>query len=325
MRSAIHNRFGDPAEVLVHGDRPVPQPGPGEVRIRTLLAPIHNHDLWTIRGQYGYKPELPAIGGSEAVGIVDALGEGVEGLAIGQRVAAASVHGTWAEYFIAPARMVIPMPDAIADETAAQLIAMPLSALMLLEFLQARPGQWIVQNAANGAVGKALAMLANARGIHTISLVRRDAGVDELRALGIAHAVATSRADWQDEVRKILGDTLAHAAVDSIGGKASGELLSLLGEGGTLVSFGSMTGEPMQLSSGDLIFKQAIVKGFWGSKVSQAMAVEDKRRLVGELLQRTIGGELQLPVDAIYDLADAAKAAAASLQPARNGKVLLRP
>ena len=325
MRSAIHNRFGDPAEVLVPGDRPIPQPGPGEVRIRTLLAPIHNHDLWTIRGQYGYKPELPAIGGSEAVGIVDALGAGVEGLAVGQRVAAASVHGTWAEYFIAPARMVIPMPDAIADETAAQLIAMPLSALMLLEFLQAKPGQWIVQNAANGAVGKALAMLADARGVHTISLVRRDAGVDELHALGIAHAVSTSQADWQDEVRKILGDTLAHAAVDSIGGKASGELLSLLGEGGTLVSFGSMTGEPMQLSSGDLIFKQAIVKGFWGSKVSQAMSVDDKRRLVGELLQRTIGGELQLPVDAIYDLADAAKAAAASLQPARNGKVLLRP
>lgn len=325
MRSAIHRGFGEPADVLIAGDSPVPQPGPGEVRIRTLLAPIHNHDLWTIRGQYGYKPELPAIGGSEAVGIVDALGTGVEGLALGQRVAAASVHGTWAEYFIAPARMVIPMPAAIADEIAAQLIAMPLSALMLLEFLQAKPSQWIVQNTANGAVGKALAMLAGARGIHTVNLVRRDAGVAELAALGIAHAVSTSQADWKDGVRKILGATLAHAAVDSIGGKASGELLSLLGEGGTLVSFGSMTGEPMQLSSGDLIFKQATVKGFWGSKVSQTMAGEDKHRLVGELLQRAASGELQLPVDAIYDLADAAKAAAASLQPARKGKVLLRP
>src|SRR3546814_1864698 len=100
------------------------------------LAPIHNHDRLTVRGQYGYKPALPAIGGSEGLGVVDALGAGVEGLAVGQRVAAASGRGKWAEYFVAPARMVIPMPDAIADETAAQLVATPLSALMLLEFLQ---------------------------------------------------------------------------------------------------------------------------------------------------------------------------------------------
>lgn len=325
MRSAIHHSFGEPSDVLVAGDSPLPQPEPGEVRIRTLLAPIHNHDLWTIRGEYGYKPELPAIGGSEAVGIVDALGEGAEGLAIGQRVAAASGRGTWAEYFTAPARMVIPMPDAIADETAAQLIAMPLSALMLLEFLQVEAGQWIVQNTANGAVGKALAMLAAARGIHTVNLVRRDAGVDELAALGIEHAVSTAQPDWKDQVRAITGPALARAAVDSVGGKAAGALLSLLGDSGTLVSFGAMSGEPMQVSPGDLIFKQATVKGFWGSKVSRGMSAEDKRRLVGELLQRALSGELQLPVDAIFDLGDAAQAAAASLQPARKGKVLLRP
>ena len=81
----------------------------------------------------------------------------------------------------------------------------------------------------------------------------------------------------------------------------------------------------MQIDSGSLIFKQATVKGFWGSKVSLAMSADDKRRLVGELLQRTLAGELLLPVEAVYDLADAAQAAAASLQPARKGKVLLRP
>ncbi|KAF1016826.1 MAG: Mycocerosic acid synthase [Stenotrophomonas maltophilia] len=162
MRAALYSTFGDPAAVLASGQAPLPEPGPGEVRIRTVLASIHNHDLLTVRGQYGYKPALPAIGGSEALGVVDALGEGVTGLQLGQRVAAASVQGTWAEAFIAPARMVIPMPEAIADETAAQLIAMPLSALMLLEFLHVEAGQWIVQNTANGAVGKSLAMLARA-------------------------------------------------------------------------------------------------------------------------------------------------------------------
>lgn len=93
MRSAIHNVFGDPAEVLALGEAPRPEPGPGQVRIKTILAPIHNHDLWTVRGSYGYKPELPAIGGSEAVGTVEALGPDVSGVALGQRVAVASVHG----------------------------------------------------------------------------------------------------------------------------------------------------------------------------------------------------------------------------------------
>lgn len=325
MRSAIHTTFGEPADVLELGESPVPQPGPGEVRIKTLLSPIHNHDLWTVRGQYGYKPTLPAIGGSEAVGIVDALGEGVQGVTLGQRIAVAGVHGSWAEYFIAAAPLLVPLPEAIADEAAAQLIAMPLSALMLLEFLEVQSGDWIVQNTANGAVGKTLAMLAAARGVNTINLVRRDAGVDELAALGIANAVSTTQQDWKDQVRAITGNASLRAAVDSIGGKASGDLLALLGEGGLLVSFGTMAGEPMQIASGDLIFKQATVKGFWGSKVSAALSVADKRRLLGELLGLAASGALQLPVEAIYDLADVAQAAAASLQPGRKGKVLLRP
>jgi len=188
MRSAIHHRFGDPAEVLAPGQSPVLEPGPGEVRIRMRLAPIHNHDLWTVRGQYGYKPTLPAIGGSEGLGIVDALGAGVDGLEVGQRVTAASARGAWAEYFLAPARMVVPMPDAIPDE----------------------------------------------------------------------------------------------------------------------------------------VFKHVTVKGFWGSRVGRDMPASDQRRLIGELVQRAASGELRLPVDSIHDLAHVAQAVAASLRPARGGKVLLR-
>ncbi|EIK93923.1 Alcohol dehydrogenase GroES-like protein [Pseudomonas sp. M47T1] len=325
MRSALHPTFGEPSEVLCLGDSPMPEPGPGQVRIKTLLAPIHNHDLWTVRGNYGYKPTLPAIGGSEAVGVVDALGEGVEGVALGQRFAVAAAHGTWAEYFLAPAKLLVPLPEAIADEAAAQLIAMPLSALMLLEFLQVQRGDFVVQNTANGAVGKTLAMLAAARGIHTINLVRRDAGIGELAELGVGNAVSTAQPGWQDKVRAIVGDAPIRAAVDSVGGTAAGDLLGLLGENGLLVSFGSMTGEPMQISSGDLIFKQVTVKGFWGSTVGASLSVDEKRRLIGELLRLAATGELKLPVEAIFDLADAHLAAAASLQPGRKGKVLLRP
>ena len=80
----------------------------------------------------------------------------------------------------------------------------------------------------------------------------------------------------------------------------------------------------MQVPSGDMIFKHATVKGFWGSKVSREMSVADKRRLVGELIQRALAGELKLPVDTVFDLAHAAQAAAASMQPGRSGKVMLR-
>jgi NADPH2:quinone reductase len=316
MRSAIHATFGEPADVLAAGDRPVPQPGPNEVRIKTILSPIHNHDLWTVRGSYGYKPELPAIGGSEAVGTIDAVGAGVTGATISQRVAVASVHGTWAEYFIAPASGLVPVPDAISDEAAAQLIAMPFSAISLLEFLDVKSGDWVIQNTANGAVGKTLAMLAAARGVHVVNLVRRDAGVAEMMALGIANTVSTAAEGWQKQVRAITGGAPIRAAVDSIGGQASSQLLSLLGEDGLLVSFGTAAGEPMQLPSGDLIFKQAVVKGFWGAKVSAAMPAATKGRLIGELL---------LPIEGIFDLDRVADAVKASLTPGKAGKVLLKP
>ena len=324
MRSAIHERFGEPAEVLAPGESAVPEPGRGEVRVRMRLAPIHNHDLFTVRGQYGWKPTLPAIGGSEGCGVIDAVGEGVEGFAPGQRVTAASGRGTWAEYFVADARMLVPVPDAMPDELAAQLVAMPLSALMLLDTLAVEPGQWIVQNAANGAVGKTLAMLAAARGVRVLSLVRREQGVAELAALGVEDVLCTQVEGWRDEARQRLGKEAARAAVDSVGGSASADLCALLGNGGVLVSFGAMGGEPMHVPPGDVIFRDVQVRGFWGSRTSREMAAERKRALFAELIQRALDGQLRLPVDAIYDLEQVAEAAAASLRPGRGGKVLLR-
>lgn len=325
MLSATHHHFGDPAEVLAAEDRPLPEPGPGQVRLRMILSPIHNHDLWTVRGSYGYKPELPAIGGSEAVGTIEALGEGVSGVTIGQRVAVAGVHGAWAEYVMASAQSLVPLPEAISDEEAAQLVAMPFSALTLIEFLGVGPGDWIIQNTANGAVGKAVAMLAKARGIHAINLVRRDAAVDELGMLGIENAVSTEAAGWQDRVRAMVGDASIRAGVDSVGGKAAGQILSLLGDDSLLVSFGTMSGGAMEIGSGDLIFKQATVKGFWGAKVSAAMSPADKARLMAELIRLVISGELMLPVGGVYGLDQIKDAVAASLTAGKAGKILLRP
>ena len=325
MRSATYNEFGKPTEVLSLGDRSIPEPKANEVRVKTILASIHNHDLLTIRGKYGFKPEMPAIGGSEALGIIDAVGSDVKDLKVGQRVAAASVQATWAEYFVASADMVFAIPDSLKDEMAAQLIAMPLSALMLLEFLEVESGQWIIHNAANGAVGKSLAMLAAARGVNTINLVRSSDAIKELDTLGIKNNINTEDDDWKEQVRQIIGDDSISAAVDSVGGEVSGDLVSLLGHGGTLASFGIMSGRPMVLNPTHLIFKQAIVKGFWGSKISQEMSVENKQRLIDELIERATSDKLHLPVEAVFDLADITKAVDGKLQSGKKGKVLLKP
>ncbi|MDO5621995.1 MAG: zinc-binding dehydrogenase [Paracoccus sp. (in: a-proteobacteria)] len=324
MKAAIHDAFGDPAKVLATAEAPLPEPRPGQVRLRVILTPIHNHDLWTVRGSYGYKPELPAIGGSECVGVIDALGGGVEGLVPGQRVAAAGLFGSWAGYVLASAKGVVPLPDTIPDEAAAQLIAMPFSAATLLDFLNVSPGDWVVQNAANGAVGKVLAGLAAAKGINVINLVRREKTVAEMAALGLPNTIATTEG-WKDRARALTGGAPIRAAVDSIGGKASGDLLSLLADDGLLVSFGSMEGEPMQIPSGDLIFKQAVIKGFWGSKVSAAMDGETRKRLMTELVTQVVAGKVRLPVQAIFPLDQIADAVTASLTPGKAGKVLLKP
>ncbi|AYA02398.1 NADPH:quinone oxidoreductase [Acinetobacter sp. WCHAc010034] len=325
MRSIIHCNFGEPAEVLQLAEMPQPEPQAGEVRIKTILSPMHNHDVWTVRGNYGYKPALPAIGGSEAVGVIDALGEGVSGVALGQRVAVAAVHGSWAEYFIAPAQGVVPLNDAIDDETAAQLIGMPISALMLLDFVNLQPGQWLIQNTANGAVGKTVAMIAQARGQQVINLVRRSSAVAELQALGIQHVVAADQADWREQVKAMHGGQPLMAGVDSIGGAASGELLALLSENSLLVSFGSMSGEAMQIASGDLIFKQATVKGFWASAVNQQLPAERKKALIVELLTLAAQKKLALPVEGVFSFEQIHSAALKAVEGARQGKVLLKP
>lgn len=325
MRALVQHRFGDPAEVLSVEDVPQPEPGPGQVRVRTLLSPIHNHDLWTVRGTYGVKPQLPAQAGTEALGVVEELGAGVDALQIGQRVVTGGTFGVWAESFVAPAAALIPVPDAIDDESAAQLVSMPFSAIALLESLELERGQWLVQNAANGAVGRLLAQLAAARGVRVVGLVRRSAGVHELARHGIDGIVATDTADWRDRVAALTGGAPIEAGVDSVGGSAAGDVLSLLAENGTLVVFGAMASPTMEIASGDVIFKQATVKGFWGAKVSASMPPERRGELLRELIGRIADGTLTLPVSAVYGFDEIADASRANFEPGRVGKVLLRP
>jgi len=140
MQALTHSAFGEPAAVISLAEIPKPEPGPGEVRLRMLRSPIHNHDLATIRGVYGYKPKLPATAGTEMIGIVDACGEGVSQPAVGTRVAYLSRWG-WAEYVVATASQCVPIPDGISDDMGAQMLAMPFSAVVLLDELREVQGR----------------------------------------------------------------------------------------------------------------------------------------------------------------------------------------
>lgn len=325
MRALVHSSFGDPAEVLSVQEVPLPDPGQGQVRLRVLLASVHNHDLLTVRGLYGFKPTLPAGSGTEAVGVVDAVGDGVDAALVGQRVTAGGAFGAWSEFVLASAAGLIRVPDDIPDEQAAQLGSMPFSAISVLDSLGLAVGDWMIQNAANGAVGRMVAQLAAARGVHAVSLVRRAEGIAELAAQGVANVATTDADGWQDQVRALTGGAPIRAGVDSVGGDASGQIATMLGEGGLLVVFGAMASPTMRISSGDLIFKQLTVRGFWGSKVAAAMPAEQRGALFEELLQRLREGVLTLPVSAVLPFERVAEASEGTLRAGREGKILLRP
>ena len=323
MKAVVFDEYGSPRNVLHVEERPLPEPGPGHVRIKMVLSPIHNHDLMIVTGHYGYKPPLPHVPGTEALGVVDKLGEGVTNLAVGQRVTGGG-SATWAGYYIGNAASLVPVPDSVDDGTACQLVSMPLSAWRLLGELEVSEGEWIVQNAANGAVGKIIAKLADERGVRVLNVVRREAAIAELAAEGIGDAVSTEHEDWQERARVITGGAPIRRALDSIAGRASDELMDLVADEGWLVSFGALSGRPVQISADNLLFKRAIVKGFWAAKPSTFHTPEQIRGALIEFVQKAAKGELKLPIAEVFGLDQAAEAAEASNAKGRQGKIAIR-
>jgi NADPH2:quinone reductase len=324
MRCVILNRFGAPTEVLGPGEQPTPQPGPGQVRIRMIQSPIHNHDLAIVRGIYGTRPPLPAIPGTEAVGVVDEVGPDAANIVMGQRVSVAGVQGAWAEFFLAKAAAAVPVPATLSDDLACQLLAMPLSACMLLEDLDLKTGDWMIQNAASGAVGRLVVALAKERGVNVLGLVRRQQTVAELEAEGVRNVLATEDAAWATRVASLTGGAPVVRALDSVGGKAANDLMNVMAPGGVLTSFGALSGQPLVIDPGSVIFKETTIKGFWGTKRAERTSPADTRRMIVDLIRLATQGLLPLRVAGKFLLADVAHAAAASETPGRAGKIVLR-
>jgi NADPH:quinone reductase len=321
MIALTYARFGEPAEVIAPAELPLPSPQPGEVRLRLLRSPIHNHDLATVRGIYGYKPSLPAIAGSEFLGIVDALGEGAHGLAPGARVTC-TPRGAWAQAVVAPIASLIPIPDGIDDDRACQLLAMPLSALVLFDELRTQPQMWIAQNAAAGAVGRIVMQLAQQHGVNVVNFVRSASSVEELRRYGAEHVVDTSPNGWEDEARTLTGGAGFARIVDSVAGPGTFELQRLLAPFGELIVFGGLSGQAIKLSPGLMIAKETVVRGFWMNAWMQRASHEQRTSVTRRVFELALANRLPLPVSAVYPLEEAASALRAAETSGRSGKIL---
>jgi mitochondrial enoyl-[acyl-carrier protein] reductase / trans-2-enoyl-CoA reductase len=315
VRTSRLSGFGRVPDVLSVEDAPVPSPGPGELLLEMLVASINPADLNVIEGKYGELPELPAAIGNEGVGRVAALGERVEGYSAGDLVLPMRA-GTWTQYLLTPAREAIRLPEQIDVFQAAMLSANPPSAYVMLEdFVFLQPGDWVVQNAANSAVGRCVIQIAKARELKTLNVVRRPELVDELLADG-ADAVVMEGSDLAEIARPRL-------ALNAVGGASALHLANALEDRGTLVTYGAMARQPLKIPNGLLIFRNLSFQGFWLRRWKETASREKLIHTMASLACLSVEGRLRIPVHRVYPLSDLAEAVEEAGREARSGKVLL--
>jgi NADPH:quinone reductase-like Zn-dependent oxidoreductase len=259
---AVFIRKLDPESYLDElevGRKEKPAVGAGQVLVRLLARPVNPADVLSVQGYYpGFKPaSLPAIPGLEGYGKIEEVGEGVTGLSVGQRVVPVLLNdytpvgnGSWQEFVAVNQENILPMPDTISDEHAAQFIVNPWTAVGLLKFLNVPRGEWLIQTGASSVLGRQIISLAKHYGIKTINVVRRQEVESELKALG-ADVVIESTGDYEDlpaKVKEVTGPGLAYGAIDAIAGKMVKALTASVRNSGYVVLYGGMSGDLSLLS-----------------------------------------------------------------------------
>ncbi|MDT0630727.1 zinc-dependent alcohol dehydrogenase family protein [Rubrivirga sp. S365] len=324
MRALRFHEHGRPADVLRLDDVPRPEPGPGEVRIRLTHRPINPSDLSLVRGTYGRSRGLPAVGGNEGAGRVEAVGPGVDGLAVGDRVVKLGEAPTWQEAVVVAAEDALPVPDALSDEDAAQLFVNPLTARLLLDAAPLAAGDVLVQTAGASTVARVVTELVTRRGVRAVAVVRSDRHADRLRALGAAVVVADGDTDEaRSALAEAVGEGGAAAVFDPVAGGAGTLALGALREGGTHVVYGALSGEPLAVSPAALIYRGVTVQGVWRTQWASRAPRSEVRSALSDLARLAAEGAFSLPVEAAFDLADGAEAARAAQERGRWGKTLL--
>ncbi len=324
MKKVEITAYGAPEAVAHCIEAPdVGAPGAGEIVFDVLAFPINPADLSMCRGNYRLRPPLPATPGAECVGRVSAVGAGVA-----QRVGDLVINmqrENWVERRRIAEADAIAIPTGLDLAQAAMLRINPATAQLLLEdHVALAPSDWVIQNVANSAVGRHLIVLARARGVRTVNVVRRDDVAAELRGLG-ADIVLSDGPDVAGRVRDAVGGAPVRLGIDAVSGGATRRIADCVADGGVVVSYGAMSGEDPVMSRPALSFRAVSLTGFNLGRGLAKRTPDGVRSLYAELAGKLRDGVLKAPIDACYPIEEIKSALVRAQQGGRNGKVLVLP
>jgi mitochondrial enoyl-[acyl-carrier protein] reductase / trans-2-enoyl-CoA reductase len=323
INAAVYGTHGNPVDVLHIETRPWPTPAADEVVVKMRAAPINPADLNQIEGKYPVRPELPATPGFEGAGIVVEVGAEVKDLTTGALVILPHNVGTWRDAVAVKADELVAVPDGIQPVQAAMLKINPLTAWRLLhDYVDLQKGDWLIQNAANSAAGRDVIQIAHNLGYKTVNVVRRAELIDELRAED-GDVVLVDGENLREQVKNATAGAPIRLGLNSVGGDSALRIANCLTFGGTLVSFGAMSLQPLKIPTGLLIFKDLRFRGIWINKwydnATPAERIETFRPIF-EMAKRAL---LKTKVEKAYSLSEIKAAVARAAQGKRSGKIIL--
>ena len=322
ISAAVYETHGNPADVLHVESRPWPTPGADEVIVKMRAAPINPADLNQIEGKYPIKAELPATPGFEGAGTVVDVGVAVKGLTSGALVILPHNTGTWRDAVAVKADELIVMPTGIQPVHAAMLKINPMTAWRLLhDYVELERGDWLIQNAANSAAGRAVIQIAHELGFKTVNVVRRSELISELRAEG-GDVVLVDSENLRHEVEDAIGGPPIRLGLNAVGGESALRLANCLAPGSTLVTYGAMSLQPLKIPNGLLIFKDLRFRGIWINKWYDNATPAQRMEAFQHLFEMAKRGLLQTKVEKAYPLSEAKTAVAHAARGQRSGKII---
>ncbi|MEV5312757.1 zinc-binding dehydrogenase [Streptomyces sp. NPDC052610] len=326
MRAIRLHSFG-PAENLTHEEVPDPVPGPGQVRVAVAAAGVHLLDTAIREGVQGPLPELPAlptVPGREVAGVVDAVGEGVDGSWLGKRVVAhlGFAPGGYAELAVTGAERVHEVPDGLDFAQAVAMIGTGRTTMGIVQFAEPGPDDVVVIPAAAGGIGTLLVQYAKNAGATVVGLAGGPEKAARVQANGADLAVDYKDPSWPEKVRAWLGGRTATIVFDGVGGDAARESVALLGPGGRHIVFG-WSGEGLHDGSAYLV--EGVSEQVLGPvMMRKAGGPNPVRTLELRALAEAAAGRL-VPAVQRFPLAEAAAAHRALENRGTTGKVVLEP
>src|SRR3954470_18721041 len=290
MKQVLIESYGTPWDVAHCAEvADVGEPAADEVVFDVLAFPINPAEMWFCRGSYRLKPPLPATPGAECVGRVAAVGAAVKHVKKGDLIINLQ-RENWAERRKVKGDDAIPLPAGIDLRQAAMVrINPPTAQLMLSDFVDLKPGDWVIQNVANSAVGRLLIVLAKQRGLRTVNVVRRADLAGELKALG-GDVVVVDGSDMAREVGAATGDARIMLGVEAIGGAATGRLADCIATDGTLVHYGSMSGEDPRVGRSNFIYRGVRLTGFMLGRFLAKRSPEKIREIYAGIAAQVMAG-----------------------------------